>query len=127
MASGGTYRISNGVTSWEAPAPVETSWDEQQIDTGLNGISILTGYRLHSWNIGELEGCDAEALFDLLDEQQANNSPLAELETDPYQADLAEEAYGTRTYTDFVVLPFPRVRGLPQYRNINIPFEIWVG
>jgi hypothetical protein len=123
MASGGTYRIDD----WEAPAPPTTEWGEQVIEAGLNGIAILTGYRVHSWSIGELDGCQFELLADKIEEQQTNNAQLAELETDPYGANLADDAYGTEVYTDFVIQPLNRRRGLPLYLDVTVTFEIWVG
>lgn len=126
MASGGTYKITSGSTVWEAPAPVETNWEDQPIDMGLNGIPILAGYRLHTWNIGELEGCQFDDLLSLIASQQSGNSQLSVLETDPYDATLQDTDYATTTYTDFIIRPIPRQRGLPHYQNVTVTFEIFV-
>jgi hypothetical protein len=124
MASGGTYRIDD----WESPAPVETDWPDSDdvIDDGLNGIPIKSDYKVHTWNIGSLEGCDFESLADKVDSQQSNNSQLSELETDPYNASLADTAYGTETYTDFIIRPLNRRRGLPLYENVQVTFVVMV-
>ncbi len=122
MASGGTYRID----SWVAPAPPETSWDDEVLDDGLNAIPILSGYRVHVWTIGEMDGCDFEALAVKIAAQQSGNAQLGELETDPYDASGADQVYGTRTYTDFIVKPLNRRRGLPHYTGVTISFLVFV-
>lgn len=128
MASGGSYRISSSSTTWEAPAPVETNWpDDEVIDDGLNGIPILQGYKRHTWNISELEGCEFDDLVALIATQQSNNSALSILETDPYDASGAVLTYGTTQYTDFTVRPINRQRGQPHYANVVVEFEVFVG
>ncbi len=123
MASGGTYRVN----TTEFVAPPTTAWEEQVIANGLNGIPIDNGYRLHRWNLGEMLGCDFEDLATLKDLQQANNAPLSTLETDPYTAEGVSEVYGTVAYTDFTIVSIaPRTRGLPNYQNVTVIFEVYV-
>lgn len=122
MASGGTYRID----AWIAPAPPETSWDDEVLDDGLNAIPIVSGYRPLTWTIGDMDGCDFEDLCDKQAEQQAGNAQLGELETDPYGASGADKVYGTTVYTDFVIKPLNRRRGLPHYKNVVVNFLVFV-
>lgn len=118
----GTYRINN-ITF---PAP-ETEWEDQELAQGLNGIPIHASYRVHRWDFDELEGEIATQLYDLYQDQQSGNSQLDELETDPYDASLATESYGTTTYTDFVIIsPGVRRRGLPNYTSVQVVFEVYV-
>ena len=127
MASGGTWRIQGASLNKEFPAPNETSWSEQAIASGLNGIGINASYKIHEWNIGEMLGSDFDDLASLFDEQQSNNSQLTELETDPYPSDLSCNSYGTTTFTDFVILSIsPRTRGLPHYQSVTVSFEVFV-
>lgn len=119
----GNYRIDN--TFFPAPA---TSWEDQPIAAGLNGIPINAAYRIHNWNWSSLDGEIAEMVFAKFEAQQAANSQLNELETDPHDASLATERYGTTTYTDFVIRSVsPRNRGLPFYDNVTITFEVYIG
>jgi hypothetical protein len=96
MASGGTYRIQGASLNKEFPAPPTTTWDEQAIGGGLNGIPVNSGYKIHTWNLENLLGSDYDDLAALFDEQQSNNSQLSALETDPYEADLSCDPYGTK-------------------------------
>lgn len=124
MAQGGTYRIN----SYEFESPPTTDWDEQAIAPGLNGIPINSGYRAHTWRFGTLRGCDYEQLAALFASQQSGNAQLTEMETDPYDASGAAQVYGTETYTDFIIQSIaPRTRGLPDYDNVQVVFEVWVG
>ena len=121
-AVNGTYRINSTLF----PAPI-TSWEEQSIASGLNGIPILSSYRIHRWELGELDGSFAEVLFSLFDSQQSGNAQLTTLETDPYDASRWDERYGTTEYTDFVIQSLsPRTRGLPFYRDLAVTFEVYV-
>lgn len=123
MAIGGTYRVN----TTEFVAPPTTTWEEQLIAAGLNGIPIDNSYRIHRWNVEEMIGCDFEALAVLYALQQTNNAPLSILETDPYTAAGASEVYGTVEYTDFTIVSIaPRTRGLPVYRNVVVVFEVYV-
>lgn len=118
----GTYRIDE-ITF---PVPI-TEWEDQELAQGLNGIPVNTSYRVHRWNFDELEGEIATQLYDKFQEQQSANSQLSELETDPFDASLAEETYGTETFTDFVIIsPGVRRRGLPNYSNVTVIFEVFV-
>ena len=120
MAIGGTYRINNN----EFPAPI-TNWTEQLIAGGLNAIPILSLYRIHTWQWSELSGEIVETLFGLFESQQSANAQLAALETDPYDATGAELAYGTTAYIDFIIQSLsPRRRGLPQYQDVTVTFEV---
>jgi len=126
MASGGTYRIQSTTLDKEFPAPPETSWDEQPIAGGLNGIPVNSGYKTHTWNLENLLGSDYDDLAALFDEQQSGNAQLSTLETDPYEADLSCDSYGTKKYTDFVILSIaPRTRGLPLYTSVVVTFEVF--
>lgn len=126
MATGGAYRIESTTLNKEFPAPETTSWDEQPIAGGLNGIPVNTGYKIHAWNFSNMLGSDYDDLAALFDEQQDNNSQLSVLETDPYESDLSCEPYGTKAYTDFVILNIaPRTRGLPLYESVNVTFEVF--
>jgi hypothetical protein len=127
MASGGTYRIQSSSLNKSFIAPIST-WDEQLITPGLNAIPINSGYRAHRWEFNSLEGCDYEDLATLFESQQSGNAQLEELETDPYDASLADQVYGTQTYTDFVITSIhPRTRGLPLYENVTVLFEVFTG
>jgi hypothetical protein len=126
MASGGAYRIQSTTTNKEFPAPPTTSWDEQPIAGGLNGIPINTGYKIHTWNFENMLGSDFDDLAALFDSQQSANAQLVEVETDPYEADQSCDTYGTTAYTDFVILNIaPRTRGLPLYESVTVQFEIF--
>lgn len=119
----GNYRIDD--TFFPVPA---TSWEDQAIAVGLNGIPINASYKLHTWNWSSLDGEIAQLVFAKFDSQQSSGAQLNELETDPYDASLATERYGTTTYTDFVIRSIsPRSRGLPFYDNVSITFEIYIG
>jgi hypothetical protein len=126
MASGGTYRIQGASLNKEFPAPPTTTWDEQPIGGGLNGIPVNSGYKIHVWNLQDLLGSDYADLAALYDEQQSNNSQLSTLETDPYEADLSCDPYGTKEYTDFFIQSIaPRTRGLPLYESVTVTFEVF--
>lgn len=119
----GNYRIDT--TFFPVPA---TSWEEQPIALGLNGLPINTSYRIHTWNWSNLDGEIAELVFAKFAAQQSSGQQLDELETDPYDASLATERYGTTTYTDFVIREIsPRNRGLPFYDSVTITFEVYIG
>lgn len=126
MASGGTYRVESSTINKSFPAP-ETSWSEQEIASGLNGIPVNTSYKIHTMDWGEMLGSDFDDLAALFDEQQSNNAQLTTLETDPYEADLSCNEYGTKDYTDFIFQSLsPRTRGLPHYQNVSAVFEVFV-
>jgi len=126
MAIGGTYRIESTTLNKEFPAPPTTGWDEQPIAGGLNGIPINTGYKIHTWTFENMLGSDYADLAGLFDEQQSGNAQLVTLETDPYEADLSCEQYGTFEYTDFIMQNIaPRTRGLPLYESVTVTFEVF--
>jgi hypothetical protein len=126
MASGGTYRIESTTLNKEFPSPPTTSWDEQPIAAGLNGIPVNSGYKIHIWNLVDLLGSDYEDLASLFDEQQSNNSQLSALETDPYESDQSCNRYGTKEYGDFFIQNIaPRTRGLPLYESVTVTFEVF--
>lgn len=128
MASGGAYRIESSSLSLnkEFPAPETTNWDEQLIAAGLNGIPINSGYKIHTWNFENMEGSDFDDLAALFDEQQAGNTQLDTLETDPYESDQSCDVYGTKAYTDFYIQNIaPRIRGLPLYESVTVTFEVF--
>lgn len=126
MASGGTYRIESSTLNKEFPSPPETSWDEQPIAGGLNGIPINTGYKIHIWTFQDMLGSDFDDLAALFDEQQSNNSQLSILETDPYESDQSCDVYGTTDYNDFIIQNIaPRTRGLPLYQSVTVTFEVF--
>lgn len=126
MATGGTYRIESTTLNKEFPAPNSTEWDEQPIAAGLNGIPVNSGYKIHTWNMEDMLGSDFDDLAALFDEQQSNNAQLVTLETDPYEANLSCDSYGTVEYTDFYIQNIaPRTRGLPLYQSVTITFEVF--
>jgi hypothetical protein len=126
MATGGTYRIQGASLDKEFPAPPTTTWEEQPIGGGLNGIPVNAGYKIHTWNLVDLLGSDYDDLASLYDEQQSNNSQLSALETDPYTADGSCKTYGTVTYSDFIIQNIaPRTRGLPLYESVTVVFEVF--
>lgn len=126
MASGGTYRIESSTLNKEFPSPPTSSWDEQPIASGLNGIPVNTGYKIHTWSFENMLGSDYDDLAALFDEQQSNNAQLSTLETDPYEADKSCEDYGTKAYTDFIIQNIaPRTRGLPLYESVTVTFEVF--
>lgn len=126
MASGGTYRIKSTALNKEFSAPPTTSWEEQPIAAGLNGIPVNSGYKTHTWNFDNMLGSDYEDLAALFDSQQSNNAQLSTLETDPYEADQACDKYGTKAYTDFIIQSIaPRTRGLPLYESVTVTFEVF--
>jgi hypothetical protein len=127
VASGGAYRIQSSSLNKEFEAPQTTAWAEQEISIGLNGIPVNSGYKLHTWNFANLEGCDYEDLATLFESQQDDNAQLSQLETDPYDASGAAIKYGTVTFTDFIIRNIaPRTRGLPFYDNVTVIFEVFV-
>lgn len=127
MASRGTYRIQSTSLNKEFQAPNSTAWNEQLISTGLNGIPINSGYRVHVWNFENMEGCDFEDLATLFQSQQDNNSQLSELETDAHNATEADERYQTVTYTDFIIQSIsPQTRGLPLYQSVTVTLEVFI-
>ncbi len=118
----GNYRVN----STDFPVPT-TRWEEQPIAPGLDGIPILTSYKIHTWNWPFLIGEVAETLFSLFDSQQSSGTPPLILETDPYDGSLADETYGTQTYLDFTMLSLSaRTRGLPFYDDVTVTFEVYV-
>jgi hypothetical protein len=126
MASGGTYRIESTTLNKEFPSPPTTSWSEQPIAGGLNGIPVNSGYKIHVWNFENMLGSDFDDLAALFDEQQSDNAQLSTLETDPYEADQSCDVYGTKNYTDFFIQNIaPRVRGLPLYQSVTVTFEVF--
>lgn len=127
MASGGSYRIQSTTLNKQFIVPV-TTWGEQLITPGLNGIPINSGYRIHTWAFKSLEGCDYEDLATLFESQQSGNAQLVEMETDPYDASGADQQYGTAVFDDFVIASIdPRTRGLPLYENVTIQMEVFTG
>ncbi len=126
MATGGAYRIESSSLNKEFPAPDTTDWDEQPIASGLNGIPINSGYKVHTWNFSNMLGSDFDDLASLFDGQQSANAQLTTLETDPYESDLSCNSYGTKDYTDFFIQNIaPRVRGLPLYESVTVTFEVF--
>jgi hypothetical protein len=126
MASGGSYRIESSTLNKEFFAPPTTSWNEQPIAAGLNGIPVNSGYKTHIWNFENMAGSDFDDLASLFDSQQSNNAQLSELETDPYESDQSCDGYGTTAYTDFFIQNIaPRTRGLPHYENVTVTFEVF--
>ena len=126
MASGGSYRIESTTINKEFPSPPTTDWNEQSIAGGLNGIPVNSGYKIHTWNFENMLGSDFDDLASLFDSQQSSNAQLSEMETDPYESDLACNPYGTIAYTDFIIQNIaPRTRGLPLYENVTVTFEIF--
>lgn len=122
----GNYRIKSSTTEVIFPVPT-TNWQEQPISAGLNGIPFISSYRTHVWNWSQLEPFWANKLFELFKEQQSNNSQLTTLETDEYDAGQALESYGTVEYMDFVILDISnRTRGLPNYDDLSVTFEVYV-
>lgn len=127
MASGGSYRIKSSTLNKEFKQLPGTSWEEQEIGQGLNGIPINNSYKVHTWNFDSMLGCDYEDLAALFNSQQSANSQLTEMETDPYDATGADMEYGTTVYDDFFIVSIsPRQRGLPHYENITVVFQIYV-
>lgn len=117
----GAYRIN----SIDLPVPI-TSWEEQPIASGLNGIPILSSYRRHTWRYDQLESYYAELLYNLFNTQQSGNSQLDSIETDPYDASGALDTYGTTTYTDAIIQSVgARTRGMPNYEDVTIVFEVY--
>lgn len=126
MATGGAYRIQSPSTNKQFQMPESTEWEEQGISPGLNGIPINAGYKLHTWNFSNMAGCDYDDLAALFDEQQAGNTQLSQLETDPYDGSGAALSYGTQIYLDFIILDIsPRTRGMPFYERVSVRFEIF--
>lgn len=118
----GVYRINDT----DFPAPI-TRWEEQPIASGLNGVPILSSYRLHTWNYAQLESSYAEELYALFAAQQSGNAAVGAIETDPYDASGANSEYGTSQYTDAVILSVgARTRGLPMYDDVTVTFEVYV-
>ena len=125
MATGGTYRIEGSSINKEF-YPSSTSWDEQPIAAGLNGIPVNSGYKTHTWTLDEVLGADYDDLAALFDEQQSNNAQLTTLETDPYESNRSCNTYSTIDYSDFVILNIaPRTRGLPFYESVTVTFEVF--
>lgn len=118
----GNYRIDDLVL----PAPT-TTWEEQVMGAGLNGLPINTSYRMLRMTWSSLEAEIAQAIYAKFAEQQSAGQPLSVLETDPYGAELANEKYATKVYTDFTIVSIsPRERGLPFYNNVVVVCEVYV-
>lgn len=118
----GSYRIEDLVF----PVPA-TSWEEQPIAAGLNGLSINSGYKVHRWNWSSLEADIAKTIFQKFDALQSAGNQPATIETDPYDAALADEKYGTQVYSDVIIRELSaRSRSLPFYENVSIIFEIHI-
>lgn len=127
MASGGTYRIESSSLNKSFQSPETTTWTEQNIAQGLNGIPINNSYKVHTWSFPSMQGCDFDDLVALFESQQDNNSQLTELETDPYDASGSIQRYGTVSYTDFFIISVdPRTRGLPLYEGVTVTFQVYV-
>lgn len=121
MAQGGTYRIN----SVDFPAP-QTAWEEQQLGDGLDGIPILGSYRIHRWRWSQLDGGEAASVYSLFNTATAGRDAVT-LETDPYDASLASSKYGTYEYQDVIVKSVSRrQRGLPNYSDIEVAFEVYI-
>lgn len=109
------------------PVPA-TSWEEQPIAAGLNGLSINSGYKIHRWNWGSLDASIAKTVFQKFDALQSAGNQPSTIETDSYDANLADEKYGTQVYSDVIIRELStRTRSLPFYENVSIVFEIFVG
>lgn len=118
----GNYRIEGLFF----PAPV-SGWIENPLGVGLNGIPVLSSYRIHTWSWPQLEAILAKELFAKFESQQTNNSQLALLETDPYDASTALDKYGTVEYTDFIIISVgTRSRNFPNYDGVEVTFEVYV-
>lgn len=123
MSTGGTYRIDD----YEFPAPI-TNWEPQVIGGKLNGLPLLNSYYIHTWSwpAGGLETCDMKRLLELFANQNATGQ-LTTLETDPFDANEADDRYGTVTYSDFIIKDItPRTRELPHYASPTVTFEIYI-
>lgn len=118
---GGTYRIGNIVF----PAPA-TNWEDQVLGQALDGFPIINSYRIHTWSWATVVGEDFENLASIIDTQMSTRTPVSALETDPYDASGASEDYGTFVYTDFIIQPINRQRGLPEYEDVTVQFEVYV-
>lgn len=120
----GMYRI-NSLVLGVAP---KTSWNQQLIRDGLNGIPINSSYQMHQWTFPELDADTMEAVLALFQSQQTTNSQLEELETDPHYVASGSTEYATKVYDDFILKAVdPRERGLPRYENVTFIFEVYVG
>lgn len=118
----GNYRIDE--LFFPVPA---TQWEEQPIAAGLNGLSINSSYKLHHWNWSNLDAELAKTVFQRFDALQSAGSQPSVIETDPYDAGLSDEKYGTKVYSDVIIRALsPRSRSLPFYDNISITFEVLV-
>jgi hypothetical protein len=59
--------------------------------------------------------------------QNSANAQLTTLETDPHDATGSDDIYGTRTYADFQILSVsPVTRGMPEYDDVTVVFEVYV-
>lgn len=118
----GNYRIDDLIL----PVP-QTTWEDQVMGAGLNGIPINSSYRLLRMTWSSLEAEIAKEIYAKFEEQQSTGLPLSVLETDPYGAELANDRYATKIYTDFIIVSIsPRERGLPFYNNVTLTAEVHV-
>ena len=125
MSSGGTYRIDD----LAVPVPM-TEWIPAPLGALLNNLPVNGSYYGHKWAWPGrgLEPCVFEDILAKFESQQTTLTQLTALETDPFDASLADETYGTTVYTDFIILSIsPRRRGLPQYDNPTVEFLVYVG
>lgn len=118
----GNYRIDDLVL----PAP-STTWEDQVMGAGLNGIPINSSYRMLRMTWSSLDAEIAKDIYAKFEEQQSTGQPLSVLETDPYGAELASDRYATKIYTDFTLVSIsPRERGLPFYNNVVVIAEVYI-
>ena len=126
MATGGSYAVQDDSARQEFQSPV-TSWSEQVLGDGLDGIPKLNAYRVHTWNFpGGLSEDEMAWLTGFQTRQQSGTSTWMELETDSYCPSCNEQIYRTTVYTDVVLKGISRTRGFPRWEGVTATFEVLV-
>lgn len=125
MTRGGSYVLHDSNSSYEFPSPV-TSWAEQPLGDGLNGVPAINGYRLHTWRLTGLDEDEMALLTGFMNRQQLGTATGLEIETDPYNPECTTDAYRTEVFTDVQIKAVSRERGFGFWQNVSVVFEILV-
>ncbi len=129
--SGGTYAIADSTEQVVFPVPI-TTWVEQDLGDGLNGIPVFNAYRLHTWRWSSLTEEYMAKLAAFQRRQQTNNTAPTAVETEPYDplddcdGTGHKGSYRTELYDDVRIKSLSRERGFSLYTNVMVTFEILV-
>ncbi len=123
---GAVYSLRDDSDAFEFPAPM-TSWTEQPLGEGLDGLPGLNAYRLHNWEFpGGLEEDVFARMGDFHSRQQARTSTFLILSTDRYNPEGCDDGgQQTTEYSDVIIKGVKRSRGMPQW-DVTVVFEVLV-